>query len=391
MEARTQTMDCHTYSSYAARRALFARLGSMALALATLVCLSTSRLIATDAVPVGPFNGVTIRDVSIQELPVLKATDPQLPALAPVAPIAPSEASIVESDSQLWMVSTRHLSTADACQGRFDPQFARYDCQGGWTKSSWQEFAAVDQPGLVTTIFIDGNGADEERADRDGRLAYKLFAQSGCSQQPTRFVIWSWPADRVRGGLKYDASVKACRTSVEGYFLAQFLDRIDPDSRVSLFGYSFGARVTTGALHVLGGGDLDGRRLNHVHPAQRLSMHAVLLAAALDDDWLLPGHRNGNALAPIDRMLITVNNCDRVLHFYPVLSCGPEALGYTGVASSSQLGADREKILQIDINSFVGKRHYIHEVFESPALVTLFRNVLLFEEPQMRQAAVPAK
>lgn len=328
---------------------------------------------ATDAVPASPALPAAVRDVPSHKAAGLELKDASSPILAHPVP-CPTICS------QLWAVSTRCLTAEDACRGRFVPQVSRFECNCGWIDSSWEEFQAADDPRRVTTIFIDGNGTDERRADRDGRAVYRLLAQSACSRQPVRFVIWDWPADRVRGTLRYDAQVKACRTSVEAYFVAHFVNLLDPEARVSILGYSFGARVTAGALHILAGGDLDGRRLRERQLRDRSSMHTVLLAPALDNYWLLPGNRNGLALSQVDRLLMTFNPCDRVLQFYPVLSCGPEALGYTGFAGVSQLGPDRERLWQMNISGIVGKRHDSYEAFESPAIMARFRSVLLFEK-----------
>jgi hypothetical protein len=39
----------------------------------------------------------------------------------------------------------------------------------------------------------------------------------------------------------------------------------------------------------------------------------VLVSAAVDDDWLLAGHRYGNALTQVERVLFINNHTDRLL------------------------------------------------------------------------------
>ena len=40
------------------------------------------------------------------------------------------------------------------------------------------------------------------------------------------------------------------------------------------------------------------------------AFRVVLMAAACDADWLLPGRRDGQVLPLVDRMLVTTNGCD---------------------------------------------------------------------------------
>src|SRR5690606_12858955 len=118
---------------------------------------------------------------------------------------------------------------------------------------------------------------------------------------PIRFVIFSWPAEPTRG-IAEDARRKAARTNVDGYYLAWLVNRIEPDVPVSFVGHSFGAKITTGALQLLGGGPLAGRTLPE-KVQQRSSMRAVLLAAAMPSSALAIGRQHGEALEAVDAML----------------------------------------------------------------------------------------
>ena len=83
-------------------------------------------------------------------------------------------------------------------------------------------------------------------------------------------------------------------------------------------GYSFGARISTGTLHLLGGGSINGRSLPLEPAPNRAPRRAVLLAAAVGRDALAPGHRHSDRrLGQVDRMVITVNPRDRVLAVLP--------------------------------------------------------------------------
>ena len=91
----------------------------------------------------------------------------------------------------------------------------------------------------------------------------------------------------------------------------------------------------------------------------RAPMRAVVIAAAVNSDWILPGSRHGEALALVDRMLVVYNSCDPVLKRYRLIadSRSATALGYTGLVCSDRLGEAAERIEQIDAAPWVGKTH----------------------------------
>jgi hypothetical protein len=142
--------------------------------------------------------------------------------------------------------------------------------------------------------------------------------------------------------------------------LAQWLAELRAGVRVSLIGHSFGPRIITGALHLLAGGQLAGCGLSQGTVAEwstgkRNPVRAVLLAAALDYDWLAPGGCHERALSLADQMLVTCNPCDRALRWYPRMSGrgGPPALGSVGLSGVE----NAKKIELIDVSDEVGRQH----------------------------------
>ncbi len=236
-----------------------------------------------------------------------------------------------------------------------------------WTLASQEGFLATDDPAVPTSFFVHGNRNDEADAVREG---YELCQALQCQtpNQALRCVIWSWPADRITGHARYDAQVKAARTDGQSQYLAQLLGRMDPRVPVNLVGHSFGARIITGAMQVLAGGDLAGQCVVRANPGvQRAATRAVLVAAAEDWDWLLPGACHGLALSRFDRVLITVNAADPALKHYSLLygRRGPEALGYVGPAC----GTDGTKTELLDMSCSVGKSHKWDCYLADPSLL----------------------
>jgi hypothetical protein len=282
---------------------------------------------------------------------------------------------------ELWVVSTRGLRGASCgqCVADFNPTVEQFICGRGWIKSSLAEFLSTDDNARTTAIFIHGNDTDASEAESRGRSLYRSLLTSRCDMPPTRLVIWSWPSERVIPRYRKDAQLKACRTTVEGYYLAQFIDQLGPQTPVSLGGYSYGAGVVTSGLHYLGGGTLDGRQLVERQHPDRDPANVILLGAAIANNWLLPGMRHQHALSQVERMVILFNPTDFVLHFYPRLwgGHGPEALGATGLAAPRRLGSERAKITQINVQPQLHRRHGWDYFSGSGAIMSLVRRELI--------------
>jgi len=285
----------------------------------------------------------------------------------------------------LWLLSTRRLvlppGVGDPAQ--FLPDVWRYVAATGWAASSLDELLRSGSPATVRGIFIHGNDTSPEEASEDG---LQLFRQLRASVGPAfemQCIIWSWPTVPPTTRVRQTAQANANRTNTEGFLLASFLSRFGHESSISLAGYCSGARVATGGLHVLGGGEIEGRQLALDAAAPPRKIHATLLAPAVDNDWLTPGGKHDRALTHVERMAITVNADDPVLKFYPLLwgRRGPPALGVTGVADPARLGTSQAKVAQLNFAPAIERSHGWKYYAESPEVIALLRQELL-QRPQ---------
>jgi hypothetical protein len=130
-----------------------------------------------------------------------------------------------------------------------------------------------------------------------------------------------------------------------------------------------------------GGGELAGRVLEPL-PATSGAFRVALLAAAVDNDWLLPGRRHGQALSQVEQLLLLNNGCDRVLKRYHWLEHdGDQALGFTGMAGVRLLGDDVSKVRQLNVCSIVGKQHDWTNYFDAPSVAARIRGLTFAEAP----------
>jgi len=131
-------------------------------------------------------------------------------------------------------------------------------------------------------------------------------------------------------------------------------------NRVTLTGFSYGGRIVASGLHLLGGGILAGHTVENASPtvAHPHNIRAVLLAPAMDCDWLLPGRRLGNSLSMADKFLLVYNSLDSALKRYRWVSpARSQALGFTGLSSRSRLGQYRERFQQINVANIMRRTH----------------------------------
>jgi hypothetical protein len=170
--------------------------------------------------------------------------------------------------------------------------------------------------------------------------------------------------------------VKAARTNGEAHYLAWTLAQLDATAPVSIVGHSFGARVATGALHVLSGGKLAGEYLPGDLQRSTGSIRVTLMAAALHNYWLRPGNYHGLAMNQMERLLIQYNSCDSALRYYRFIEKHSRvaALGYTGMRLDDSLPIEVE---QVDVCCVLGKVHSVTAYFCSETIVQHAQDTLL--------------
>jgi hypothetical protein len=232
--------------------------------------------------------------------------------------------------------------------------YAVYDETGQrrWQRWTLDSLLASD-PSVPTIIFVHGNQITTSDAREEGLVLYRRMMQYGASGPQIRLVIFSWPSARV-GGLLRDVRVKAARTGPAGCQLAWLVDQMPVETPISLVGFSFGARIITGGLHILGGGKLGHVGLSERVNSNRPPMNVVLLPAGLHAHWLGEGQYHGLAMTQVNQMFL-VNNCrDPAMRFYHLAFKGrPQALGLRGPTYLSS--AERSKITMRDVSRYVSQ------------------------------------
>lgn len=283
---------------------------------------------------------------------------------------------------EIVLVSTRAVgTTCDGERMREKLQCQRYeigpDGRAYWKAVPWQG-ALLTPTSKRTVMYVHGNRVEPGEDRGRGMLVYHSLVSQGRPSEPIRYVIWSWPSTPIPGPLK-DLYVKAARTRPAGWQLAWFLDQLPEETPVSLVGYSYGARVVSGALHLLGGGMLGGLELaERAHP-QRPPMRVAMIAAAFDADWIQPGGYHARALSQTEELVLFTNQRDPAMRLYhfSVDRGRIDALGKAGPPRPGSLGDAAQRIALLDVTAEVGRSHVLDNYLAARGKMTgMWKRVL---------------
>jgi hypothetical protein len=258
-----------------------------------------------------------------------------------------------------WLINTRCAPVSgDWEQGKQRIRFWQLGENRQWNAATAESFAESGDTKTPVVFLVHGNRTSSDESVIFAWPIYRWLCREA-GPRSFRVAIWSWPSMRTHRRNRPDIQTKACYCDSQSYYLADCLRNLKPETPVSLVGYSFGARIVSGGLHLLGGGTVAGRCLPQsagqgASPRRTGPIRAALIAGALDCQALAPGQANGLAAAQVEGMLITENGCDRALRWYPRLygRGGPEALGFVGPCSFNG-----ENIQLFDATCCVGKSH----------------------------------
>ncbi|HEV3023956.1 MAG TPA: hypothetical protein VGX76_15885, partial [Pirellulales bacterium] len=300
-------------------------------------------------------------------------------ALRPTAPARE------RTHDQLWIVSCRGAAFSAADEDSTRLHYLAYRPTGieatgpvsspAWQTATSEDFIASGDTRAITCVLVLGNGYTASETQAVGQKAYRHLVAGLAGDTAVRFVVWSWPSDHADTGPIKDLRIKAGRTWQVARSLSRWVDDIEPTGGLSLLGTSFGARIVMEALELRAATSTDGGSPSLSRPPTNV----VLISAAVDNDWLLPGRRLDMALSQVDQLLLVNNTSDRVLKRYHWLygrRSTATALGNSGLPVGVRLGPAGEKVTQYDAASIVGRQHGCSAYFESPRLVALMRKYL---------------
>lgn len=287
-------------------------------------------------------------------------------------------------DDGYWIVSTRNCpdgGTAEIASGCV--RVLHYDATGCVRNAELPQFHGAVDPTRPIVFVIHGSYNYWRDVLNESRAMYRWLSRSGTSR-PVQMVFFTWPSDGYAPfALPLEVAVLGRRSAAHSVFLAGLIRDLPPGAGLCMIGHSHGARASLAAAHLLGGGRLEnGQRLG-AGPASPRALRAVLLAAAVDHQWLNPGERYSEALKTLDRVLLMRNSRDFWLSVYPLRKpFGEPSLSSTGLSpwDRAALGPLAEKVIEYDVSRQLGAGHNLATYYSRSSLAQVAGRFAAFEE-----------
>ncbi|MGQ0634245.1 MAG: hypothetical protein ACT4QC_06530 [Planctomycetaceae bacterium] len=375
---------------YAVR--MFCRIGLAGLGLLFLCALAWADAPDSPSPPVEP----PLADESAQSVPTAAPLQapPSNPLATQGAPASPG--TVVTSapieNCDYWIVSSRN------CRGKGGDT----RCLNFFHRTSDRElremgrdaFTASFRPDVPVCFIVHGSYNWWRDVVNESRKINR-WVRSADPAASLQVVFFTWPSD---GNMPFlfpvDIAVLGRKSAAHSYYLARLISELPPEQPVCVLGHSHGARATVAALHLLGGGTLeDGQTLAPGSTAPQ-HLRAVLIAAAIDRDWLNPGQRYGQALFPPERVLLLRNSRDATLAIYPLRKgWGGQALGRNGLTTQDRLAMNglHAKVTDLDAAQFAGPNHSFADYHEHPELAAAALPYVYLRAEGKQPTAAPAR
>ena len=303
-----------------------------------------------------PASGVQSADVSIPP------TATQGPLPPPLAKQASPTADGAADTCSYWIVGTRHcvqraryLSDTDC---PFDFYHVGPDGQGHPAdRVTFRHSLRADVP---ICIAVHGSFASWESVQAGSRNM-NHWIRAAAPKRPLQVIFFDWPSDRPLSLLpQIDIGILGLRSGLNGIYLARLIKSLPNGTPLSLIGHSHGARTVSAALHLLGGGTVQGHQWTSSSGINR-RIHVVLAAAAIDHQWLDPGGKYGRVLSTVESILNLRNRRDIALSVYPLRRpFSRRALARRGWSrlDHRRLGKFADRLRELDVTDLVGHGHF---------------------------------
>jgi hypothetical protein len=270
-----------------------------------------------------------------------------------------------------WLVSARHCPNhGRSCRPGCEFEYFHSSPENCLHRSDERSFLSTLQPGVPVCIMVHGSFVDWPHIQHESHQTY-CWLRAAAPHRPLHVVFYTWPSEGCITMLPHaDVAILGRRAEHHGLHLARLISRLPAGHPVCLLGHSHGARLAAAALHLLGGGPVQGYRLAwQPNPGRRI--RAVFAAAALDHHWLNPGERYGRALCQVEWLLNLRNRRDLPLAAYPLRKpFSHRALARAGFTRRdvARLGWQRAKIAQIDVTPLIGTGHMWPNYYRRPEI-----------------------
>ncbi len=290
-----------------------------------------------------------------------------------------------------WVVSTRCCSQSKhrcvpSC--RFVCHGVSHDCQVH--PACIEELLGSLIPAAPVCVFAHGAFTRWQDVWQDAEQTYQ-WLRGPCPQVPLNFIYFTWPSEGICALASdnaftspvpgVDFFILGRRAERNGFYLADLIGALPPNSSVSLLGHSQGARAISSALHLLGGGTVQKQaRWNPADCGNRIRV--VFAAAAVDHDWLNQDERYCCALNRAECLLNLRNDRDLALALYPFRHpFSARSLARAGFTRRDRrhLGEHECQVGELNVTPQIGHHHSWPEYLCRPEIAAAIAPYIYFE------------
>tara|TARA_B100000029_G_scaffold393099_1_gene390362 strand:+ start:95 stop:1192 length:1098 start_codon:yes stop_codon:yes gene_type:complete len=342
---------------------------------------------------------VVLRGVALATAVVGLLLDSSPTAAADKVPTATAQVQSRPRPVNFWIVSSRGCPLgAKVTDGvRFD--YLRYDVEGQPSWGDEKTFHDSLVAGAPVCVSVHGSFVDWADVATDAHRTTQ-WLRNAAPGRPLNVVVFSWKssgpftmshAPLVFSALpQVDAEVLGRRSAFIGLYLGRLVADLPAGHHVTLIGHSHGCRTVSSALHVLGGGQVQGYVLAD-RPRHKRRIRAILAAAAMDHHWLNPDQRYGRAMDVAETLINLRNHRDTVLRIYPLRHpLSNRALANVGFTPQDLflMGARSKRVMEFDVSGVVGSNHGWPSYYARPEIArTVAEYVYYLPKPGTKTSA----
>ena len=288
-------------------------------------------------------------------------------ALLTFALLKTQPSAVAQQD--IWRVDLHGVAQLLASEQNFSRlQFYQWN-NNRWLPSNAESF--LDSQCSETPLIILALGYS--LTTRDTTQVGHNIVRTFDPDKTCQVVFWDWFSDRGNYRIRRDIRSKVPIADNAANYLALLLQKLEPQSKVCIFGFSFGSRIACQSVETL--------RSSGREP-ENLQLHLVLSGAAADQHWFAQGQRYGHIAELVEKVLITYNPDDWVLRLYPLMypiGHRPSALGLHGMPMQDIESVYRHRFENVDVQSYMGHAHQTLKHVRSSAFQSRMGEYFFFE------------
>lgn len=303
---------------------------------------------------------------------------PYFEGAAPAVPMLPATPM---PSVRYWVVSSRHAPQDISRIGCAHLHVYERHCDGRLCPSGLPQLLSQLQPGAPVLVFMHGSYVSWNDNLLQGDETYH-WIRSACPERPLNVIVFTWPSEQERCLLAAcELKRQGFEAEVNAFYVASLLACLPDCHPICLLGHSYGARMAMAAMHLAGGGELQGGYLGRGIGRKRVRV--ILAAGAMDHNWLNSGGRYDRALCRTECVLNLRNRHDLVLKLYPLLRplTSRRAIGASGVTLLDRHHQECTcRIEDFDVTGLVPGSHYWPAYYDTPALARMIASWVYFPE-----------